>query len=243
MIRLLFVCSLLVVGGTLSAQFNTETIPLNGAANLIVEAYLSKVELLPSSSGQLEVLHELYVNGEARPADCELEINHTADGITISELRPQIEELEESWSNEDNGQGDGNRLKARLLIKVPAGMKLRVETYYGMVHAEDVASLEEVTSTYGEIELLYRNSRPAAEGLALSSEYGIIDLSLPGNINADVVLETNYGSLLTDFDIDINRAQSVGESFHQEVVGTIGRGGARLSCRSPYSNVYLRQTK
>lgn len=240
---LLFCCSLLAVGGILSAQFSTEIIPLNGATKLIVEAHLSTVELLPSTTGNLEVLHELYVNGEARPADCELEIDRSAAGITISELRPQMEELEQSWSEGEEEQDRGNRLKARLTIKVPAGIKLRVETYYGSVEAEDVGGLEEVASTYGEIELLYRNSSPAAEGLELSSEYGIIDLSLPGNINADVVLETNFGSLLTDFDIEIDRARSVGESFHQEVVGTIGRGGARLSCRSPYSNVYLRQTK
>ena len=233
----------MAVTGALCAQDNFEKISLNGASSLEISSHLSTVELLPSNGSQLEVLHEVIINGEAQPDAADLAINRSGGQISIDERRPHVDDLQDEWSGSDDDNNYSRNVEIRLVVKIPRGLKVKVETLYGSLQAEDIAGLEEVATTYGEIELLYRNQLPPAGGLSLHSEYGEIDLSLPSNMNANLELETNYGNLLTDFDIQIDRQRSEDRQFHQEVVGTIGRGGTLVSCRTPYSNVYLRQTK
>ncbi|MEL6843975.1 MAG: hypothetical protein AAFP02_12265, partial [Bacteroidota bacterium] len=70
-----------------------------------------------------------------------------------------------------------------------------------------------------------------------------VDLTVPRGFNAEVDLTTKYGDLLTDLDIDIDTERSKEKEFYQHVVGTVGSGGARVQCKTPYGNVYLREAK
>ncbi|MEO0733155.1 MAG: hypothetical protein AAFZ52_09990, partial [Bacteroidota bacterium] len=67
-----------------------------------------------------------------------------------------------------------------------------------------------------------------------------VDVTLPANHSANLDLTTQYGDLMTDFDIAINTAKSKEKEFYQRVIGTLGDGGSRLRCEAPYGNVYLR---
>ncbi len=246
MLRLLL-CSLLLAASHLSAQSNTQTLAPEGAKRLEITANFSDVELIPSDNDRITVQHVVVVNGTEMPDLGKVTIERSGDRLIIKESNPTQEQLSRECDNQRGSGGDRRNYNCnshiQLRISVPAGMQVQVDTEYGDVHVADIAGLTRVHSTYGTLEIAHP-SLSGTDKLDLYSNYGDVDLTLPADATAQLELVTEFGTLMTDFDIRIDEGASEQRQFYERVVGTIGQGGgARVTCRSPYDNVYLRQAK
>ncbi len=243
------ICSLLLAAGPLHAQSDPLVVPPDGATALHLEGFFGSVELAEGSGRDIIVRHLITVNDTPRPDLGKLEVSRDGSTITVTEAAPREENLRGEWnkiSTVIDGRvvrgHDGHNVDIRITVEVPPGLDITVHTLYGGVTATDVAGVREVRSTYGDITVVY-HATDRDTPLELYSNYGDVDLSLPAGARADVELETEFGELLTDFDIAIDTEASETRQFFERVVGRINGGGARVRCRSPYDHVYLRTTR
>ena len=239
MLRLLL-GSLLLAAGPLLAQ----TVDPADANTLQISGNFADVEVVASEDGQVHYTHTVTVNGRSVPDLGEIEIERSGDGILLRESRPSQADLSKLCRNAEDGRGYNHcNSEIRFRVAVPPGLQVAVQTIYGGITATDFPGLTSAQSTYGAVTVQYAAVAPPAT-LDLYSNYGDVDLSLPADVAAEVELVTQYGSLLTDFDIAIDAAASEQRDFYERVVGTLGTGGGtRVTCRSPYDTVYLRRSK
>jgi hypothetical protein len=227
-----------LIAAPLTGQ-QTTTIPREGAERLHVKTLFGGVELMTYDGTAIEVTHTVTVNGKAYPDLAELTVSRADGELRIEEIGPTGDDLHAL----QQGNGDRNtNSQIKLIVRVPNDLVVTLETLYGGVDATDVPRLREVNSTYGGITVSYGDTGPSGV-LELYSNYGAVDLTLPPDASADLELKTQYGELLTDFDLEVDTERSRQGQFLEHVVGTIGGGGARVRCESPYGKVYLRQAE
>ncbi len=246
--------SLLLVASPLFAlcQEEWQAIDLGAATSIHIEAALSAVSVTTGSDDRVRVLHELTVEGEDR-ADLRKLSVEVRDGVLhIKELSPTVEVIREALPDRDNDQKgkrysnneetfiDGYLVKAHLRVEVPEGIACTVLAEYGNVTVTDLGKLVAAQATYGGVTAIYTTTQPQ-DDLELKSTYGAVDLTLPARMGADVVLQTEYGDLYTDTDIDIQVGESTEKMFYHRTVGTIRGGGKLVTCHANYGDVYLRQ--
>lgn len=125
---------------------------------------------------------------------------------------------------QEHGQGYntmswGADIDIELEIKVPKGMETRVEAVYGMVEIRNFAGPLTVEATYGGV-----------------------DAALPEKQVGEVIAETNYGEIFTNFDSKFGGEEFKNRDFHTYVSAKPGNG-PKYSFESKYGNVYLRKAQ
>ncbi|MTB52762.1 DUF4097 family beta strand repeat-containing protein [Lewinella sp. W8] len=255
MFRLLFSGLLMLATSYCFAQTD-QTIPLEGATKVHIFAAFSGVEITTSPVREVSLTHILSVDGEDRPDLRELSVERSGNTLTIREVKPTAKLINResgggnvtTFHSEDRSQNyyrsgqDMTVVEAILKVQVPAGVAVTVETVYGGVKATNVRGLTEAKAKYGAIDVVFTESTRFGQ-LKLNSEYGAVDLTVPRGFSGEVDLTTQYGSLLTDLDIDVDTERSKEKNFYQHVVGSVGGGGALVQCKTPYGNVYLREAQ
>ena len=171
----------------------------------------------------------------------ELETSVTGSTINISAHIKDMDNLPQRVSIERDGQKivfkDKNALKKYqqehgrdfnqmnigvdveivLEIKVPRNVQTRVESVYGMVEVKDFTG-----------------------PLAVESTYGGVDAALAEPSVGEIVAETNYGEIYTNFKAKFSGDQYDREDFHTLVSAKPG-AGPRYELESKYGNVYIRK--
>ncbi len=135
--------------------------------------------------------------------------------------------------------GNQNMIDIQLAIQVPADLQLELMCKYGGIELADFSNAGAVVSKYGGIDAAFPGGR-LPESLVLESKYDYVDVSLPKSTPANIEMDTDYGKIFTDLDVEIDRTQSRRKNFGDQVVGTLSGGGPRLTLRAKYDNIYLR---
>ncbi|MEM6769078.1 MAG: hypothetical protein AAF597_00725 [Bacteroidota bacterium] len=235
----------------LLAQAGQQTISLDGATELSVEASLSGVVIVASPTANVvTVNHVMTVDGVDRPDLRKLAIKRSGKRISVSELRPTSELLSKDRGDRGmtilhNGGNDwpddhrGIRVRAYLEVTVPEEMVITAQTLYGGIEAKGVKFMPVARSTYGVVEVVFAPDC-RIETLDYTSEYQSVDVAIPADIAANITLNTSYGSMYSDFDYRVP-ASSKGVKRDGKLVGTINGGGVPISLTATYQNIYLRK--
>lgn len=235
----LLIYSFLLVSYPLLAQADPITIELEGATELHLSALFSNVELRTAEDNALTIEHTVVVEDVARPELGELDIKRDGKRLEVTEVGPSMEQLKRNWKEKGQRSNCCNS-QIELVVRVPAGVTVTVETVYGSVDVTDLVALRAVRATYGGVTVVYAEA-DLPQDLELYSNYGAVDLSIPEGQGARVALTTQHGELLTDLDLTIDEAASEKRDFYEHVVGTVDGGGANVRCEAPYGKVYLRR--
>lgn len=241
----LLACSLLVF-----AQGDTRKIALEGAVAVHIYAAFSSVSVTTGGTDALTVDHTLTVEGADRPDLRKLTVERKNGVIHLREVRPTAKLLKAEFpgpkGNFTTGAREGGKgivnnvmVDATLKVVVPVGVKVTVETNFGGIEAVNVAGLTSARAKYGDVDAVFTATSPRAD-LDLYSNYGAVDLTVPAGSGLNLDLTTEYGELLTDVDIDVDTDASTEKEFYQQVIGSINGGGGKVTCKTPYGNVYLR---
>ncbi|MCP9236904.1 hypothetical protein [Lewinella sp. JB7] len=242
-------CSLLLAVGQLYAQ-STTTVAPEGATALHLSALFSSVEIITGDGPNIEIDHMILIDGRARAELSELQMDRQGGVLRIAEAGPTQEQLEPEMrrvSTVINGRRtsgyDDRHMELALVVTVPENLPLTIETVYGSVNVIDHPGLREVKATYGGVDVIYSVADALPEQLTLYSNYGTVDLTLPPGVAARLELITEFGELLTDFDLLIDREASERRDFYEHIVSTVGSGPAATSvkCTAPYGKVYVRR--
>lgn len=132
--------------------------------------------------------------------------------------RAELEKYQQQNGRGFESQSSGVDMDILLEIKVPRNMETRVESVYGFVQITDFSGPLTAISTYGGV-----------------------DAALTEKLAGEVIAETNYGDIYTNFDTKFGGEASRQEDFHTYVSAKPGNG-PRYSFESKYGNVYLRKS-
>jgi DUF4097 and DUF4098 domain-containing protein YvlB len=185
-----------------------------------------------------------------------------SSGLTVEENNNHVSIQVESWKSGYD-----------LDVKVPFASSVKIEgANLGGVTVENVNGDIEIESANGGIKLAGISGAVVATTTngdvdvilsRLSSDKpmsfvafnGDIDVTLPGDVKANVRIKSNMGEIYSDFDIALKAAPPVTEaspkkeggkfrvSLDRAVYGSINGGGPELKFENFSGNVYLRKKK
>ena len=120
--------------------------------------------------------------------------------------------------------------------------EIEVSVNYNSVILKDVTGPMAINTVYGSIEADF--SQVAQDNaISLHSVYGDVDVSLPSNTPANLMMNTSYGEMFTDFDINVPANQDGNHKgwSSSKFSGSINGGGVSISLKANYDNIYLRK--
>jgi len=150
----------------------------------------------------------------------------------LKEFKSKNEGHYNSWS-------EGIHTEITLEIHVPKNSNLSIESLYGHVDLENVTSQVNVENTYGHVDVKMGNT--FSKMMKLHSTYNFVDVSLPASAKLDLNLNTGYGEIYTDLNIQQNDPAQHRKNFGAKVSGSLNGGGTPLQVEATYNNIYLRQ--
>ncbi|MGE3510586.1 MAG: DUF4097 domain-containing protein [Vicinamibacterales bacterium] len=202
-----------------------------------------------------------------------------ADGLRRLDQRGELEVREEgNVVTVITGLRDANDLS----IAVPARTNLQVNIVSGGVTIEGVDGEIEANSVNGPVTLLNVSGaviahsvngevraslrQPASVPMAFTSLNGDVDVTMPGEVQANLRLRSDRGEVFTDFAVQTTRAPVAGQTNQPDrrlrnrrsrgrdtdmyrierdrsIYGTINGGGPELDLRTFNGNIYLRRAK
>lgn len=154
-----------------------------------------------------------------------------------------------------------NRSKSRYTVKVPKGVsiyyehsshngkdlnikdvqsEIEVSAHYNRIYLTNVTGPMAIKTVYGEIEAVF-SSLNQENSISLYSVYDYVDVTLPENAKANIMMQSPYGEMFTDMNLEIEKENGMRPVGSKKVSGKLNGGGVDLSIKSSYKNVYLRK--
>ncbi len=152
--------------------------------------------------------------------------------------------------------------KTRYVFKVPSGVavsyehsthngktlyikdvkgELEVSTHYNKIKMANCTGPMAINSVYGSIEADFTKAA-LQKDVKLHSTYQHVDVTVPTGIKADFRLNTSYGKMYTDLNLDMShRSDDMKEINPRKITGSLNGGGVDFSITATYKNIYLRK--
>lgn len=194
-------------------------------------------------------------------------IDNSGLGLSVKEKNGEltIQQVSRKWDHEEyylklpKGMNvlleHSSATGSDIIIENMAG-EIEVSVNYNNVYLEKIHGPSAIKTVYGEIEAEFE--KLAQNGShSFYSVYGNVDVSLPEGANANVEMQTDYGSLYSNLDINIESSNDEDEDYDSDdhhhhhsnchnvssefIDGTLNGGGVDLILRSNYENIYLRE--
>ena len=129
----------------------------------------------------------------------------------------------------------------KLMIKDVKG-ELEVSTHYNSVALSNCDGPMAINTVYGEIEADFTGV-DLRQDIKLHSSYKHVDVTVPTSIKANFRLNTSYGKMFTDLELNMDRAGGgeMKEVNPHKITGQLNGGGIDFSITATYKNIYLRK--
>jgi hypothetical protein len=122
----------------------------------------------------------------------------------------------------------------------------------GDIEVRSVTGPVNATTVNGDVKVVF-GPRLAAAAMAFSTLNGDVDVTLPADANLDVLLRSDNGDILSDFDVVLQKKPAKVEEDRQkgkyriavskELSGRIGKGGQEIFLKTFNGDILLRKAK
>ncbi len=150
------------------------------------------------------------------------------------------QDIKNRYGEVGNSYSFGVLVDIKLTVLVPVQPVLDIQSEYGSLEVVACSNPMNLKSIYGHL-IADLDNRNAGKDCKLESTYSFVDVSIPENSGYDLTLETNYGEIYSDLNIQIDKTKSIDKIFETRVIGDLNNGGASLDIQATYNNVYLRK--
>jgi hypothetical protein len=120
---------------------------------------------------------------------------------------------------------------SRVLIADVLG-ETRIENHRGEIHAQQLGGNVVISNERGDVDLALNQIRE--NFYRLNSVFGVIRLNLPPNPSAQIQAEAQYGTIDSDFPLEIVQDGAV-----QFARGKLGQGMITIQLDAEHSSIYL----
>ncbi|MEL6923270.1 MAG: DUF4097 family beta strand repeat-containing protein [Bacteroidota bacterium] len=157
-----------------------------------------------------------------------------------NEGRKALKAFKKSEGEDVNHWSEGVHTEINLEIYVPQATVLELESLYGDVDLEKLNGAMDVENTYGHVNALLDGGVPR-NSMKLHSTYSFVDVTVPASAKMNLKLNSGYGEIYTDMNIEQDESKGERRNFGSKVNGRINGGGTPLEIEATYSNIYLRK--
>jgi len=219
---------------------------------------VNKVEVIGSSGSEIIFSTELKKDRNEERAKGLTAISgmgltdNSGIGLSIVEKGSEIEVRQLAKRSSD-----------RYLVQVPANVKvfyehssvegssfkakeikseLEVSTLHNNVILENITGPMTINSVHGKVEVIF-STLDQQNPTSILSVHGLVDVTLPASTKANLKMESNWGELYTDMNIEFDKADGDLRQYSSKVNGKLNGGGVELHLSSTHNNVYLRAKK
>jgi hypothetical protein len=158
-----------------------------------------------------------------------------------------------------------------VYLQVPADTSLKLHTMSGSIEVDGVHGEVEVHTMNGRLELSNISGTVTADSqngpikvsmdsvdnskpMAFSTLNGVVDLTLPQDLKADLTVKSNHGAVYSDFDVTLGGSRAVTQrngssdgryriQIDSTIRGSINGGGVDLTIHTLNGSVYIRKKK
>lgn len=252
--RIMLLALVVAAGAPLSAQETRFTKQMSAGSTLAIENINGDVTISQGSGRTAEIVVTKTVkrgDGDLVKAVME-EDGNTVRVCTIFLNRDRNRSSCEGGNSMDSRRGDRFEVEMEYSVKLPAGVKLHVETVNGSVTVGTIDATAHVETVNGSIDVQsasassletvngdIRGSFSSASWdgtLTMETVNGNIELAFPAAFAATIRGETVNGSISSDFPVTIS-----GKWGPKSFRGTVGGGGRQLDIETVNGNITLRK--
>lgn len=184
-----------------------------------------------------------------RLSEVTIDVNNTADSVSIRTKYPERNQTFSSRNREDNPAS------VEYTLTIPRGARidgaelvngsLDVQGVQGDVRASLVNGEVKANGLSGELKLATVNGAmeinvtglAESRGVSLNSVNGPIVLIVPSGASAQVKASTVHGRITNDFGLTVNEGQYVG----RDLEGQIGSGGPRIRLNNVNGSIAIKR--
>ena len=120
--------------------------------------------------------------------------------------------------------------------------ELEVSTLHNNVLLDNITGPMTINSVHGKVEVIF-SSLDQQNPTSILSVHGLVDVTLPATTKANLKMESNWGELYTDMNIEFDKSEGDLKQYSSKVNGKLNGGGIELHLASTHNNVYLRTKK
>jgi hypothetical protein len=183
---------------------------------------------------------------------------NTSLGLEVEEHDNLIEVGVESWARPVDLRIEVPAASSLDLSTVNAGEvsvrglsgELELSNTNGEIAVRDVTGPVSASTVNGDVTVVFGRTLAAA-AMAFSTLNGDVDVTLPADAKVDVLLRSDNGEILTDFDVVLERQPAKVEedreqgryriSVGRDLAGKIGGGGPQLFLKTFNGDILLRK--
>ncbi len=187
-------------------------------------------------------------------------IKNNAFNFEVTEYDNVMDFEMDSWSNK----------RISINVKVPVNTSLKLETVNngdiivdgvtgdldlsnvnGRIEATDISGLVVAETVNGSVEVVFAKVTPD-RFMAFSTHNGKIDVTFPPDVKADVYLDTERGSIYSDFKIEIDRSPVIVSedkdergtriTVDKQMRGKLNGGGPEMRFETYNGSIYIRSS-
>ena len=120
--------------------------------------------------------------------------------------------------------------------------EIEASVLHNNIRLENVTGPMTINSVHGKIEAIF-SSVNQNNPISIINIHGLVDVTLPSNTKANLKMESHWGELLTDLNIEFGTTDEQLRSYSSKVEGKLNGGGVAIHLSSTHNNVYLRSKK
>lgn len=155
-------------------------------------------------------------------------------GNTCQDYSFLIELPASSQVNFENLTWSGDIIKAQDISG-----EVNISSHYNNVILQNLTGPLAVKTVYGSIQCQW--NQPISEAaVSLYSIYEYIDIAIPTEEKATFNLNTLYGNIFCEHDLEVKKEKLTKKCFGKTMRGTLNGGGTEITLNSTYSDIYIR---
>lgn len=240
-----------------AADFRWEK-QLAPGATVEVKGLRGNITAEPAAGDRVEVVAaKRGPRGEAEAVEVRA-VEH-GGGVTVCAVYPTIDPRQPYVCRPgDESQNYGmvffrhNDVEVNFTVRVPRGVRFVGRTVLGEVRATSLGGDVEAFTVNGDVRLdtaghvravsmtgsIVASLKQAAlaRPLELRTVNGDITVALPAGANANLLAETSYGRITTDFPLDVRRGPA-----QRSAAGAVGRGGSDVMLKTVFGSIRVRR--
>lgn len=119
--------------------------------------------------------------------------------------------------------------------------EIESSTVHSGIHLENVTGPMTIKTVHGEIEADF--SAGIKSPIILSSQHGLVDLTIPVATKATMTMSTNFGEIFVDpaLKLEVETKGDMVKYSSSKVSGKVNGGGIDIELKSHHNNIYLRK--
>jgi hypothetical protein len=118
--------------------------------------------------------------------------------------------------------------------------EIEASTNHNGIFLENITGPVTINTVHGKIDAIFGTVNQTSP-ISIISAHGLVDVTLPANTKANLTMDSDWGELYTDMNIEIDTSDEGMKTYSSKVKGTLNGGGVNINLSSAHGNIYLRK--